>query len=328
MKTNWKNVLTIVGGALFLFAIFLSVAGHSETATDNATVDINIAGQTWIDITPEQMTWSGVDPASVGDCDNTKNYCFDSSGDPRYGVEIENIGSRNITHIWLNTTYESSNPYASGNNLAYDAANFVAVATGSSTGPASRVDYYFVNRVEYNQSKWPIYLSLPAGTASQGRFRDANYEWFWALVPDSSTHKCNDTNAQLYFSDTSATVSIHNESQTGDTDLTDDASNAITAGPMGLQERTFTTPEGDMNYTVLIDPDCKYVVFDHWNPDFIGNTFTTNPSYTKYVWNETTQGNFTPGNLTEIYVQARISYGVAQGNLKQGFLTVIAENGY
>jgi len=328
---NWKNVLIFTGGLLFAFAIFLSVAGHSATNSDNATIDISISGQTAIDITPEQMTWTNVDPASIGDCDSTKTYCFDTtngdSGVPRYGVEIENIGSYNISYIWLNNTYESSNPYASGNNLAYDAANFVTVATGSMHGPTTRNLYYFVNRVEYNQSKWPIYLSLPANTVSQGRFRDANYEWFWALEAGTGG-LCNVSDAKLSFSDTSNIAGIHNETQTGDTDLTDDANNAITAGAFGLQKRTFTTPEGDMNYTILIDPNCKYIVIDHWNPDFIGNAFSADPAYTPYIWNEATQGNLTPGNLTEIYVQTRISYGVAQGALKQGFLTVIAENGY
>ncbi len=326
---NWKNILSIAGGVLFAFAVILSVAGHSDTDFDNATVDISVAGQTWIDITPEQLSWTNVDPASVPDCDNTLNYCFDTtngdSGVPRYGVEIENIGSKNISLIWLNTTYESSNPYASGLNTAYDAGNFVAVATGSGHGPERRASYYFVNRVEYNQSKWPIYLKLPTGTVSQGRLRDANYEWFWALVPGASG-KCNASDAGLYFSDTSSASSIHNETQTGDTDLTDDANYAVTAGQFGIQERTFTTPEGDMNYTILIDPDCNYVVFDHWNPDFADVGFSANPAYTPYVWNSASAGNFTPGELAEIYVQTRVSYGVAQGNLKQGYLTVIASN--
>ncbi len=329
---NMKNILSIAGGVLFAFAIVLSVTGHSDTSTDNTTIDISVAGQTWIDITPEELSWVNANPASIPDCDSTLSYCFDAangdSGLPRYGVEIENIGSKNISLIWLNNTFESSNPYATGQNNAYDAANFVAVAqrgTANSHGPIGRESYYFVNRVEYNQSKWPIYLKLPTGTVSQGRFRDANYEWFWALVPGASG-KCNDSDAHMYFSDTSDITKIHNESQTGDTDLTDDASNAVTGGVFGIQERTFKTPEGDMNYTVLISPDCKYVVFDHWNPDFANIGFSANDAYTKYIWNSTSSGNFTPGNLTEIYVQVRISYGVAQGALKQGYLTVIASN--
>ncbi len=293
----------IVGFSVFLLAIVLS-AGISMAAqtAGNSTVDINIAGKTAVDITPTSLSWTGVNPGSVTS---------------ETAVELENIGSNNVTKIWFNTTYEPSNPYGTGLNSDYDAANFLELSNESGG------NFYFVNRVEYNQSKWPIYLTVPAGTDSSGRFREGNHEWFWAL-DDTDGNGCNAT-ANLYIaSDTGSGATLagaHNETQDGDTDLTDgETSHAISTGTAPNNDWGYTTVTiNGHDYDVVVSSDCKKVIFNHWNKDLAGADQAG--TKTEYLL----QGTFTPGELAEAYVKAAVSYGVALGNLKQGLLTVIVD---
>ena len=320
-----KKIVVLLGTAIaVLFAAGLvPSAAIPYNDSDNATIDITLNQVTMVDITPEALSWTA-EPASIADCDSTKVYCYDPTGVARYGIEIENLGSVNISKIWLNTTFESSYPYASGNPGAYDSANFLAVSTSNSS---NRADYKFVNRVEYNATKWPIYLKLPANTVSSGRLRDANYEWFWALV-DTDGNGCNAT-ASLYLSNYGDVSGIHNETQNGDIDLADGTPAALAINPLpndnqyGYVNVTFTTPEGNIPYTLVIDHNCNWVMMNHWNMDLSEMPGT----YSEYVWDSSSDGPFTPGNLTEIYAQVRMSYGVHHGSLKTGYLTVVSWDG-
>ena len=294
----------LVGFSLFLVAVLLAVGvTKAATTAGNATVDINVASKTAVDVTPTAISWSGIQPGSV-------------TGET--AIELENIGSVNVTKIWFNTTYEGSNPYGTGLNGNYDAANFLQLSNESNG------NFYFVNRVEYNQSKWPIYLTTPSGAVSSGRFREGNHEWFWALVPGASG-KCNATDAEFYLaSDTGSGATIsgaHNETQNGDTDLTDgEVAHTMSVGTSPLNNWGYTQVSiNGHDYDVVVSSDCNEVVFNHWNKDLAGaSDASTN---TEYLLQET----FTPGELAEAYVRAAVSYGVALGNLKQGWLTVIVD---
>ncbi len=319
-----KTVLAVIAAVSLAFLVALMRPATSLTIndTDTATVSIDVSSLAIVDITPVALSWTGAQPAKIAPCDSTLVYCYDAAGTARYGIEIENMGSVNITHIWLNTTFESSYPFATGSPTSYDAGNFIAVSKTNST---SRASYLFVNRVEYNATKWPIYLKLPSGTVSSGRLRDGNYEWFWALVPAGSG-LCNETGATIYMSDYTSVAGIHNETQNGDIDLSDGTPAGLSIATLpadntfGYANVTLTTPEGSMSYVLLVPSDCSYVAMNHWNIDWAEMT----GAYAEYVWDQATDGYLTPGNLTEIYVQARVPYGVHFGSLKQGVLTVLS----
>ena len=323
MKINRIALVMAVGLLAIMASLMPYASALSYNDTDNATIDVSVNQLTMVDVTPEALTWTA-EPAAIADCDSSKVYCYDPTGVARYGIEIENIGSVNISKIWLNSTFESSYPYASGNPGAYDSGNFVAVST---TNSSNRADYKFINRVEYNATKWPIYLKLPSGTVSSGRLRDGNYEWFWAL-DDSDANGCNAT-ANLYLSTYNDVSGIHNESQTGDIDLSDGTPAALAINPLpndnsyGYANVTLTTPEGNIPYTLVISHDCKWVMMNHWNMDLSEMPGT----YSQYVWDDSSDGPLTPGNLTEIYTQVRLSYGVHHGSLKTGYLTVLSWDG-
>ncbi len=293
----------VVGFSLFLLAVLLAArVTEAATTAGNATVDITVASKTAVDVTPTAISWSNVQPGSI----TTST-----------AIELENIGSTTITKIWFNTTHENSNPYGTGTNTNYDAANFLQLANETGT------DFYFVNRWEFNQSKWPVYLTLPAGTDSSGRIRVGNHEWFWAL-DDTDGDGCNATANFYLASDTGSGATLagaHNETQNGDIDLTDgEVSHAISTGTAPNNDWGYTTVTiNGKDYDVVVSHDCTQVVFNHWNKDLAGaDQAGTNTAYLL-------DGNFEPGQLTEAYVRAAVSYGVALGSLQQGWLTVIVD---
>ena len=290
----------LVLGLMVIFAMALfsaSTAALTANSTDNSTVNVEVAGQIMIDVSPAELSWTGSDAINPGAVSSSGG----NIGNGIWALEIENIGSINVTAIWFNTTAESSNPFGTGSTNAYDAGQFVKISrTQSGT-------YYYADKVEYNQSKVPIYVTNPASTALSGRFRDANHEWFFAVVPgtdcsDGTLYVAGDTGSGT------ALASAHNESQTGDVDLTDgEAGHTITSGV------TNVTINGEA-YDVVVPADCSKVTFKHWDYDVPGGAQVAEYFNT---------GTFTPGNLTEAYVKAYVPYGVHYGSVKTGYLTVL-----
>ncbi len=292
---NRKLLFGFVSLVFVAALLFPAVKALTPNDTDPAAVSITVASQVMVDITPASLSWTGVNPGSEATSGG-------NIGGGIWAIEIENIGSENITGIWLNTTYETSNPFGSGDPLSYDAGNMIKIARTQS-GP-----YYYADKVEWNQTKVPIYVTLPANTNMSGRFRDGNHEWFFAVVDTGSG--CQ-SGALYLASDTGSGATLagaHNETQTGDVDLTDgEVAHTFTSGV------TNVTING-AQYDVYVPATCDYVVFKHWDVDT-----APAPQVAEYL----NTGTFTPGDLTEAYVKAVVPYGVAVGTVKQGTLTVL-----
>jgi len=92
---------------------------------DRANITVTINQKTIVDITPEIMNFGLVDPGSTVTAynvtDGTNNVIQLSQ------FEIENLGSTNLTHVWLNVTQPSTNPFGTGNANLYDPGNWIAV---------------------------------------------------------------------------------------------------------------------------------------------------------------------------------------------------------
>ncbi len=301
--------LLLTFGILAILAI--PVAAGTEAG--NSTVGATIQSQTWVDLSRSSMSWTTtVDPGSKPSCD-TASDCIDTGlGHNVYGLEIENIGSENVSKIWVNTTMPSSNPFASGGTSSYDPGNFIAVSTTS--GGAS--GYYFVNRVEFTQPRAPVYLikgSIPDDRT--GRFRDANSEYFWGLNKSSG---CNETGTQLYIGDTAHDP----QGSMGDIDLTDNTPWTLTTDSGDPSYGWANITVGSEEYNVAVPSDCSKVIFYKWNMDLPGASETG--THATYIFDNETEGHdFAPGNYTPIYVEARIPYGVYVGALPTGYLRVI-----
>jgi len=305
---------------LFSFLSILSsfVSAANVTANDTIQLWVTVAEKTMVDIQPDQLAWQNVPPGS-------ETLASQAVGFPKEVVQIENIGSTNISYIWFNNSYPSDLPFGSGLSSEYDAGNFVVVRRNE-----TNAKYFFVNRVEYNESE-VIYLQLPSPESdwAHGRFRSANKEWFWAV--NVSTGVCNESNFRIG-------KQPHNQSQLGDVDLRTCDTGLTATGPNpcregNLQATTlapyangewgyadvYIGPNTDYeNYTVAVYWNCSSyvkVMFYHWNMDAPGAQETA--SHPEYFYNTTLK----PGEHIIANVKLRIPYGTAAGNIT-GALTV------
>ena len=308
-----KKILASVGGALLIalaLALFTTVKVKAQLAvndTDIVNISVQIATKTMVDVNPAALTWIGVDPGSVGGPSQ------EIEGPNYFAIQIENIGSHNITHIWFNATYPASRPFASGTNSTYDAGNFVALRREGAT-----TDFYFPNRLEFNESRSIVYLRDPSGNLppssaySYGRFRNTSYEYFWMV-----SRGANCDGQTFYIGE-----DPHTESATGTTNFqgattADDgvcvvSLQASTARPgwcySDLPDSSNDPDCAKFNYAVYVKNETyDQVFFVHWNKDF---SDTSNKI--EYFY----EGNLVPGDSSIAYIRVYVPYGVYEGYVK------------
>jgi len=309
----------------FVFLILLAFAGFASAQagpvandSEDAVVSVWISSVTWVNIDPDSLSYSGLTPGmeTTASLEVSKYWA----------IEIENIGSQNITKLWANTTFETTRPWGSGDPTRYNAGNFILLTANSTDS-----NLYFVNRVEYNESDVLVYLKDPEGDMPvtgwvPGRFRNSSNEYFWMVQnPATLGRGCNES--------TSIRIGTvpHTRTQTGTVDFQ--------AGPttnVGLTTGTAPTANewaiGSVTagaapgYCVAVKYDCSQVWFYHWNMDAPG---ATNAACTqaKYLNTATSRsvGSLAPGAYFASNVTLRIPYGVAQGNIT-GVLTIMASD--
>jgi len=312
---------------LFLLSSFASAQNQSN---DTIQLWVTVAKKTMVDIQPDLLAWHDVFPGYETNASDLVGW---SSKKP--AIQIDNIGSTNISKIWFNTSYPPDSPFGTGLASEYDTGNFAVIKRNATGGDNDT--YFFVNRVEYNESEL-IYLILPSPKSewAHGRFRSANKEWFWAI--NVTGDNCSD---QIF----KITKDPHNQSQLGDYDLT--GCNVALSGPAaragGTCREDALTPTAqppytgnDMwgyknlhigtdtnydNYTVAVHWNCSKQVtamFYKWNKDAPGAQEDGN--YSKYFSEETLK----PGQHIIGHVKLRIPYGTAAGNIT-GALTVTVQ---
>lgn len=298
--------------SLFLIGVPV-IAAENASSTINITVQVGI--KTIVVIDPDSLTWTGGEAVEPG-----------SEGIVK-AIQIENMGSTNISKLWANTSYEKSSPFGIGNASKYDAGNFIAI---SKTNGSS--DYFFfVNRVDYNETHQNIYLILPAGTSGFGRFRDGGNEYFWAVTPNTN---CTDGNFSIgkvpHTENQSGTVDLTNcdntlVNPTGGQSCRSGSLSAITsgayAGNWGWAD-LYVGPNSDYNnYSVAVNADCNITMFYHWNMDAPGATDGSN-THAEYL----SESALYPGGAVIMYVKVKVPYGTAAGNVGKGFLTITAQS--
>ncbi|HEX54944.1 MAG: hypothetical protein DRO95_02045 [Candidatus Altiarchaeales archaeon] len=321
--THTNSIVRLILLPLFIYLIIENATAQANvTANDTILLWVTVAEVTMVDIQPDQLGWQNVPPGS----ETNKSQLAYPPGAPD-AIQIENIGSTNITEIWFNTSYPSSLPFGMGDISLYDAGNFVVLRRNE-----SGAEYFFVNRVEYNESE-VIYLNVPSGYA-HGRFRSANSEYFWAI--DVSDGWCNDSDFRIG-------KNPHNQTELGTVDLTtcDAGAPGQILGLGGNECRQGTldpTPDNQWgwadiyigpntdyeNYTVAVYANCSQyvrVMFYHWNMDAPGvadganhpEYFSTTPLY--------------PGGRIIANIHLRVPYGTMAGNIT-GAMTVHAKSTY
>jgi len=302
-----KNiVIKILLACALIIALAESVAAGTQKSNDTISIFVTVSEVTAVSITPDSLTWTGVSPGSVG---------------AGQAILIENIGSTNITKVWLNNSYPGSLPYGSSNFALHNAGNFVVVRRN-----ISNAQWFHPNLVEYNESEL-IYLTLPASTVTHGRYRGGNKEYFWAMV-NGTTGGC--TNATFFIG-----VAPHNSSQQGTIDLSACTLSLGQTGTTGCRTGSVTSYNATwgyadvmvgmddgvtsigLNYSLMVKNDCTQVFFYKWNQDMATAGSTANDL------NFSSSTIYPGGNLIA-NVNVEIPYGVPSGQ-KTGGLTVFVE---
>ncbi len=288
---------------VFLITMLSSTGERADAATNetgNATVSLTIGSKTMIDITPSVLDYGTQDPGSA-----IENYTYNSQNLSQ--IQIENIGSTNLTDVWFNTTRPGSRPFGTGVVTNYDAANFLAIK--NSTMGVS--EFAFVDRLEFNHTKDIVYLTLPTNYKRQGRLHVGPNEYFWATA--SNGNYCNGSGSGKLHIGTTA----HTQDSTGDIDLSDGGEHSILSSgdsSWGLVQE-FTV--GSASYCAAVSADCSQVRFYRWNADAPGaGTCTLDERY------QTT--DLYPGASFAVDVKLYVPYGVPVGAVTNGTLTVIA----
>ena len=289
--------------AVILAAMLVSIMeskAYAASTTSNASVTVTIGAVTIVDVTPQTMDFGIAYPGSI-------DYNYTDGGVTLTQIQIENLGSTNITRVWFNVTQPATNPFGTGDPTAYDPANFLTLKRTTDT------TYYFIDRKEWNSTYQIIYLKLPSNWKTYGKIRDANHEYFWTI--NGSLTACNETGNTLVIG-----LTPHNETQTGTIDL--DTGNVwigtINAGNVGDDWGIVDAANvGGAQYCIAVYKDCSLLRVYKWNPDAPeAATCTTDSDFNT--------GIMYPGDSIIADVALHVPYGVPQGTLSTGTLTVLA----
>ncbi len=278
----------------------------ATNTTDTVTIAVTVLEQTMVDINPSSLSWTNVRPGGIGNSTNEANNYT--------SIQIENIGSKNITNIWFNTSYPTSKPFGTANATLYDAGNFVVISKNDDD------HYYFVNRVDYNDSEI-VYLLRESGYDFYGRFRNASSEYFWVANPGVGTN-CSSGATAFRLGN-----KPHNQSGTGSIDFT--TASEYTTISLTTTEQTTGPFSGwwgvgnntawkglNQNYCIAINEYCNVTVFYKYNYDMPAcdakEFFSSTP--------------IAPGASAIGDINVHIPYGVYYGAVNSGTLTVFASD--
>ncbi len=324
MVSDKNKIKLALAYALIIVSVVQTVSAQTVNRTDTLGIYVTVSNLTMVDINPANLTWINIPPGVQSNC---SAHCGPGNKEV---IQIENIGSTNITNIWFNSTQPDVMPFGSGNINNYDPGNFVVIRRNVTGSP-----FHFVDRKEFNESEL-IYLNLPPAGGStvpgmaHGRLRSGGSEYFWVMnVSDGS---CNDT--EFWIGN-----DPHTQTQTGTVSFTacgDPLTGLGTAGDCRTGSFTPTLGNtwgtlnlslgvtGSENYTVATEMDCSgnnvSVRFWHWNMDAPGSSGSSN-NYQEYFYTTA----LVPGEHIIANVKIRVPYGTMAGVLPIGYLTVIAQ---
>ncbi len=302
MKIKKKLVsalsLSIMIAIVFTLGLNVNKVGAAETnATDEINVTIRINEKSIVDISPATLNWTTpLDPGSTGSYKR---------------IQIENMGSVNLTHVWFNNSYPDSDPFGTGLSKNYDAGNFMAISKDQ-----DGQKYYFPNRVDYNATSDIIYLKGPNSNTPPnvpyGRFRNASKEYFWT-VDCSVGDNCTEGNLRIG-------QSPHTQSQTGEWDLSDNGDTGLTS--LGDWGYAAITVNGDQICVAMYHDGTK-AMFYKYNMDAPGAESCGNADY---FIDYSEDGAIYPGASGYARIRPLVPYGVVYNSTNpeiSGSVTVL-----
>lgn len=332
MKHTKKAILTaaLVAVAVGLISPAASQATQDVNDTDNSTVTVQVAEKTAIDISPDTLDYNDVSPGSTqfGTDNDGENENFTH-------VELENIGSTNISRVWMNASTPSSSPFGSGIASNYDAGNFIQIKPQddlSNVGVVNYDSWTFVTREEFSTDNVPEYIFEPtSGSWEVGRFRVADQEYFWAMEQPSDSASTCSTNSESFRVGNVA----HNKTATGSNDFRDSSeyigyqpTNNTANGAAVVDDVNIS----GANYRVKIDCSSTSATGD---VTVTRSRFNTELGYedvtsittgaAEYLLNEPASADaaLQPGEHFSVQTRVSVPQGVASGRVDDGFLRVL-----
>jgi len=350
------GVIALVVALAAVFAIsIVSAAPPASEDSEDLNVSVQVASQTWIDISPDHIRWYNVNPGA--DSTNFTDTDYSGSSTTNHdGIVVRNIGSTNIKTVWFNASYESSLPFGTGTLANYDVANYVLLSKadidGNSSAQMAVADYYYINKREYPEATRVFitaslyntltgrnipYLQTVYPTAARnvtiGRLRDGQNEYLWSLLENDQGNCNKSATGVVTHPEFRIGLNPSNETAIGDIDLTDGCEVAGTCE----QVTSWGTITGDIYYGTLnldgnrwkgtvvrLDVDCQGVSFVTWNKDLANNQIGNPGDYSANYWlaNATSYAgsDFTQG--TDLGDDARSSEILAPGEYYTGWLKI------
>lgn len=325
---NTKTALlsaTLVALAVAMVSPAASQDSVATNGTDNSTVQVSVAEKTAVDISPSSLSYTGVDPGSVK---------VNTSGGEKFdSVEIENIGSTNISHVWFNASMPVDNPFGTGTPSEYDAGNFIQIQPTGDKSSKSPGYFSFVNRKEFATSNIPEYIFRPDGTWEVGRFRVADQEYFWAVQQQSTDGTQCATGTDTFRVGKAA----HNQTATGSNDFRGSSSEytsySLSDGNTDATDVVASSAVNISGANYRVDVVCSpgngeevSVTRSHFNPELAEDELaSTVGNGAEFVLNETasTTSALQPGEHFNVDTRVSLPQGVAQGSVSDGFLRVL-----
>lgn len=345
MKNRIKATFFLLVSAAFLTMAAGQVENEND-ADDRSEVNVTVAQETAVDLDPRYLNYSatGLTPGSTETRDDSNVSA----------LQIENVGSENITDVWMESSEPSSDPFGTGAASNYDAANFMQIYLNStiisdefSSLDGSLSDYrdkpVFINRRDYAENRDLSYIFVDGEDAWEyGRFRAGEEEYFWAVEntstvgTDSPTFKVGAT--------------AHTQEQTGTTDFTssgtdfvyDDTLSTTSSLPDNFGKANVEIPRqdgSDRNMTVIVQTDATttegvYTVRSRFNTQYEGPGGSNVEDISGDLGSELlfdssrTDGiDLAPGDSFQAGTQVKVPRGVPSDSVGLGTLTVHVRNG-
>ena len=347
--------MVLMAGVVAIFS-----GNNDAVALDSETtnVSVEISAQTWIDISPDMVRWESVNPGAKSA--TFKDMETDIEGIE--GFNIRNIGSNNISRIWFNATVPSaanslySDIYNTNDLTKYNTGNFISLSRADCTGnPLNKRrcggasitdgDYFYPNKVEYAETVINDTNNIVAGSrvpylnlsternVTVGRIRDGQNEYFWAIYAGVGVgFDCSSSEPSI-----SLGKVPHNDTNVGTIDLrrTTAGSDTIMTGLAGTTYKTSTrrgTTIGSgrwLNTSITVSANCRNITVVQWNKDegttADDNNYWITTAATASIGLAYTDTNYIlPGEYYTAWVYLQLPYGVPDGIMETGTLTVIA----
>jgi hypothetical protein len=326
-------VLTLCIASVFAMSYIFGENVEATTDDEEVQIAVSIADLFQLDVKPYDIIFNSVRPGE------TSNVFTDTitgvTGQSK--IQLRNVGSLDITKIWVNATSPgdgmASSPFGSGDSARYDPANMFALTRLDENGTVvpDADEYFFPNRREYAQSFYDQdgdlikgqvipYLNITETVTHHnmtiGRFHFADKEWFWSLVKTSAgTPGCNNTNTRFVMSRLPHTTTAMGDVGINYPDCIDGGTCVAwqleAGGFRSLVQSTSlqgdgttspgpnTVPSEFVNYGIKADHSCEHVDFIYWNRA----SSTGGTEHARYLLDsaETTTGpqSFQGNHLTE-----------------------------